>query len=93
MLFGELDEGVCHPQCSCRSGIVWEWYRTAQNREVIRRIDLELGQRGAAPMSHHGKFGQDWSFKIDSEAGVLIPVGPSCRARLDLVPFLSNVIK
>ena len=65
ILFGELDEGVCHPQCSCRSGIVWEWYRTAKIREVIRRIDLELGQRGAALTLQHGKFGQDWSFTID----------------------------
>ena len=89
ILFGELDGAVCHPQWFCRSGSVWEWYRTAKIREVIRRIDLEVGLRDLAPSGQKALLGHWARLKLQdrSELGVLIPVEPPCRARLDLVWF------
>ena len=58
MLFGELDGGVSHPHWSCRSGIVWEWYRTAKILEVIGAIDLEVDLRVLALSGQNGTLGK-----------------------------------
>ena len=66
-------------------------YRSPQNREEFLGIDLQMVEPGAVLVLHPGKSQLEKLTQHGSDHSRSLPVGPPCRARLDLVFLYRHV--